>query len=250
MRHGTFVFIALSAGWLSLSPARAAAPSSDDTRLPRLMLWAWERPTDLQGLRPDTGVAFLFQTLIVQSGEFTIEPRRNPLHVAAHTPLVAVTRIESGGHAADVSAAGLASMAAAIAHTARLPRVTGIQIDFDAAATERGFYRQLLHGVRRELGDGVHLSMTALASWCAGDRWLDALPVDETVPMLFRLGPVNEPYAGLARSSAAAAPPCRAAIGTSLDEPLRIRSASRRVYVFNPAPWTAASVARASEILE
>ncbi len=30
--------------------------------------------------------------------------------------------------------------------------------------------------------------MTALASWCAGDDWLRDLPVDEAVPMLFRMG--------------------------------------------------------------
>jgi len=33
------------------------------------------------------------------------------------------------------------------------------------------------------------LSITALASWCAGDPWITGLPIDEAVPMLFRLGP-------------------------------------------------------------
>ena len=34
--------------------------------------------------------------------------------------------------------------------------------------------------------------MTALASFCVGDRWLDGLPVDEVVPMIFRMGTDNE----------------------------------------------------------
>jgi hypothetical protein len=68
--------------------------------------------------------------------------------------------------------------------------------------------------------------------------------------MLFRMGPVNTPYVGLARSPSTAAAECRAALGTSLDEPLRVRAAGRRLYVFNAAPWTRASVAQARERLE
>ena len=79
---------------------------------------------------------------------------------------------------------------------------------------------------------------------------MGGLPVDEAVPMLFRMGPLNAPYAGLARSVAAATSECRGALGMSLDEPLRIRAAGRRVYVFNASPWTPASVARARAILE
>jgi len=79
---------------------------------------------------------------------------------------------------------------------------------------------------------------------------MDGLPVDEAVPMLFRMGPLNEPYAGLARSTSTAAPECRGALGTSLDEPLHVRAAGRRVYVFAPAAWTAASIARAREVAQ
>jgi hypothetical protein len=141
-------------------------------------------------------------------------------------------------------------MAASIAGTISLPRVRGVQIDFDAAESERGLYRGLVRAVRSALGPGVPLSVTALASWCAQDRWMDGLPVDEAVPMLFRLGPINAPYAGLARSPAAAAAECRGALGTSLDEPLHVRAAGRRVYVFNASAWTPASVTRAREVLE
>jgi hypothetical protein len=79
---------------------------------------------------------------------------------------------------------------------------------------------------------------------------MDGLPVNEAVPMLFRLGPINAPYAGLARSSAAAAAECRGALGTSLDEPLHVRAAGRRVYVFNASAWTPASVTQAQGVLE
>ena len=251
MRRGAFLLIALLAGGLSLSSAGASvAPPRGPETLPRLMLWAWERPVDLLALDAGIGVAFLSQTLIVRNGAVEAMPRRNPLKVSDHTPLVAVTRVETGGGAAALRSPELASMVTAIAGTAMLPRVAGVQIDFDAAESERAFYRELVQAVRTALGQDVPLSITALASWCTGDRWLQGLSVTEVVPMLFRLGPVNEPYTGMASAPRAAAPECQAAIGTALDEPLYTRARGRRVYVFNPGSWTPASVARAREVLQ
>jgi hypothetical protein len=50
----------------------------------------------------------------------------------------------------------------------------------------------VLRAVRATLPAGRELSMTALASWCDTERWLGTAPVDEVVPMLFRMGPVGE----------------------------------------------------------
>jgi hypothetical protein len=248
MRRGALLLIALLVSWLTLSPAGASVPGpANPDALPRLMLWAWERPTDLRGLDADVGVAFLSQTLIVRNGAFTVAPRRNPLRVSPGTALVAVTRIESD---AGLPATAVTAMAAAIASTASPPRVGGVQIDFDATESERPVYRDLVQAVRTALGADVPLSITALASWCAKDRWMGGLPVDEAVPMLFRMGPVNAPYAGLARSPREAALECRGALGTSLDEPLRVRAVGRRVYVFNASAWTPAAVTQAREVLE
>lgn len=251
MRRGAFLLIALLVSGLSLSPAGASAGrAAGDDGLPRLMLWAWERPTDLGTLDAGIGVAFLAQTLIVRNDAVTVEPRRNPLRVSPETPLVAVTRIESDRQGAGgLSKRGVDAIAAAIAGTMRLPRVSGVQIDFDAAESERQVYRALVIAVRKALGPDVPLSITALASWCAGDRWMSGLPVDEAVPMLFQMGPLHAPYVRIAASPAAAAPACRSAVGTSLDEPLRMRADGRRVYVFNPGPWTPAAIARAREVV-
>ena len=253
MRRGTLLLVALLVSWLSFSPAGAVGERAEPSgSLPRLMLWAWERPTDLQSLAPDVGVAFLAQTLIVRNDAVEATPRRHPLLVSPHTPLMAVTRIES--HDADALRRGqpglVESMVSAIAATSSLPRVRGVQIDFDAAESEREFYRALVLAVRQALSPEMPLSITALASWCSQDRWMTGLPVDEAVPMLFRMGPVHTPYAGLARSPSTAASECRGALGTSLDEPLHVRAAGRRLYVFNAAPWTPASVAQAREVLE
>ncbi len=206
-------------------------------RLPRLVLWAWERPVDLRALPPGIGVAFLAQTVTATARAQVVSPRRQPLRVSPTTPLIAVTRIETPGGDAT---APVGEIARAIASTAGLPRVTAVQIDFDATLSQRPMYRGLLHAVRRELPPGMPLSITALASWCMQDDWLGDLPIDEAVPMLFRMGPAEGAAPVRLR-----APICGGAIGTSLDEPLRGSIAQRRVYVFNAQPWTESSVAAA-----
>jgi hypothetical protein len=82
--------------------------------------------------------------------------------------------------------------------------------------------------------------MTALASFCVGDRWLSDLPVDEAVPMIFRMGADDQTIKRLlAEGNDFREPLCRKSFGVSLDEPVQIQfDASRRRYVFNPRPWT------------
>jgi hypothetical protein len=208
------------------------------------MLWAWERPEDLRGLGTRAGVAFLAQTMTLRDGGLAVTPRRQPLLVDPATQLTAVTRIESTpGSLADDT---LAVAAGEIARTRLLPRVTAVQVDFDAVASERAMYARLLRLVRDRVPPSVPVSMTALASWCAGDRWLDELPVDEAVAMLFRLGPVNAPFLEIGRSPSVASAACNG-VGVSLDEPLALRAGGRRVYVFNPEAWTPGTVAAALE---
>jgi hypothetical protein len=221
-----------------LSPSYALPEDSRLSRLPALMLWAWERPEDLRGLHPSVGVAFLAQSLAISGNRLTLRPRRQPLRITAN-PLVAVTRVEVDPLATlALDDRQLLDAAAIIARTALLPRVVGVQIDFDARASERRLYERLLRAVRARLPAEAPLSMTALASWCQGDDWLRGLPIDEAVPMLFRMGPVNEPFKTIAASRHAAVPECQRAIGVSLDESVVFRPEGRRVYVFSPRSWT------------
>ena len=248
MRRGALLPIALLVSGLAISPAgRSLDRSGGGEALPRLMLWAWERPTDLRDLDAHAGVAFLSQTLVVRNDAVRVVPRRSPLRVSPATALVAVTRIEIGeGGGRALGEPAVATMADAIARTMALPRVRGVQIDFDAAESERAFYRALVVAVRKTLGPDVPLSITALASWCAEDRWLNGLPVDEAVPMLFRMGPA----AAVLRAQwgiGTVAPKCRTSRGVSLDEAAPRRGGSGRTYVFNPGPWNAAAIRAAVE---
>ena len=248
--HSQRITLACVVATLALS----TPPSADTTHaalagFPRLVLWAWERPEDLRTLAPDLGVAFLAQTITARDDGFSVEPRRQPLRVTTSTPLVAVTRIEAGRSLSrPLSSPEARDFASLIARTATRPQVIGVQIDFDATRSQRSFYRELLGNLRGRLGSRVPISMTALASWCVDDRWLQGLPVDEIVPALFRMGPTNQPFRDIGESGAWTDKECRRAIGTSLDEPVVQRSANRRVYVFAPKPWTAASIAEARRI--
>src|SRR5215813_882532 len=117
---------------LLLSPSYALPEHARIARLPPLMLWAWERPEDLRGLHPSVGVAFLAQSIAISGTRCTLQPRRQPLRISA-SPLVAVTRIEVDPNTAlSLDRDRLSSLATAIVRTSSLPRVIGLQIDFDA----------------------------------------------------------------------------------------------------------------------
>ncbi len=217
---------------------------TDEMGLPPVMLWAWERPVDLEFL--DTkryGVAFLAQTLTLKGDEVVFYPRQQPLHVTPETRLMAVTRIESDkteGSRAALSPGQKARLVSLILKTLERKNVVAIQTDFDVVTSEREFYRQLLHDLRKQMPQDTPLSMTALASFCIGDRWLKDLPVDEVVPMIYRLGPDDRQIKSmLANGYDFREPLCRKSYGIALDEPFtHSLNDGRRLYVFNARPWT------------
>jgi len=221
----------------------------DESHFPSIVLWAWERPEDLRTLDSKLfAVAFLAQTLTLRGDEVLFTPRHQPLNVSPDAKLMAVTRIESQkttGQRAALSETQKQKLVLLIVNTAGLGNVLAIQIDFDAASSERDFYRSLLRELRQRLPDGVPLSMTALASFCVGDRWLDDLPVDEAVPMIFRLGADDRTIKNmLAGGDDFREPLCRRSYGVATDEVFQMkRDPSRRLYIFNNRPWNETSIA-------
>lgn len=221
----------------------------DESQFPQMVLWAWERPEDLRSLDSKRyAVAFLAQTLTLRGDEVIQSPRHQPLQITPETKLMAVTRIESSkttGERAALSDAQRQKIASLILKTLQLDRVSAIQIDFDAASSERDFYRALLIDVRGQLPDNVPLSMTALASFCVGDRWLSDLPVDEAVPMIFRMGADDRAIRNmLAAGDDFREPLCLRSYGVAIDEPPDFqRDPSRRIYVFNSHPWNETKLA-------
>jgi hypothetical protein len=222
---------------LSNSRARKAAPQT--------ILWAWERPTDLSFIDPNkVSVAFLAKTIRLTADQVIVKPRLQPLNIPAGTKVVAVARIETDSiKKASLAKDQLSQVIQAVTGMAALPNVSAIQIDFDATRSERAFYRDIITAVRSHLPKETGFSITALASWCADDDWISDLPIDEAVPMLFRMGPDRDQVKRLVSSGQEfSAAPCRSSYGVSTDEPLENLDRAKRFYVFNPDAWTAESV--------
>lgn len=207
--------------------------------LPPVIIWAWERPEKLDFIDTDrVGVAFLAKTLRLQGDRVLSRPRLQPLELAPGTKLIAVVRIESDHP--TLSSTQLQRTAGEIVNVSALPNISVVQIDFDATVSERDFYRTLLRELKPRL---PALSITALASWCAGDQWLSDLPIDEAVPMLFRMG-VDKGRFQSGRPFDAAI--CQSSAGVSTDEPVTAPPVDR-LYIFNPHSWSRDSLNSALE---
>jgi hypothetical protein len=217
---------------------------------PRMVLWAWERPEDLRFLAGrSTEVAFLERTVTLRSGQPSVQRRHQPLRLATGTVLTSVVRIETSGVSPSVDRA--ADVALEIADSASVPRVATVQIDFDARLSDRPFYAALLRETRARLPRSTRLSMTALASWCADDPWIDATTVDEIVPMLFQMGPdARHVVTRLREEGLWRVDGCNGAAGLSTNERWRSLPTARRVYVFNPRPWQASDLDTAARLIE
>jgi Protein of unknown function (DUF3142) len=196
---------------------------------PRLVLWAWERPERLDFVNPrSAGVAYLARTVSWRAGQISSRPRLQPLRVPPGTPLMAVVRLESQG----VPLPDAATVRAEILKAVAIADVKALQVDFDARLSERAWYAGLLRELRRGLDASIPLSITALASWCDRDSWMDGLPVSEAVPMLFRMG------AGEPRDTRDfRVRLCRDSFGISTDEVPADLPHGRRLFVFHPRAW-------------
>jgi hypothetical protein len=212
-----------------------------DRLSPPKILWAWEREEDLRFIdSKQYGVAFLAQTITLSGEDLRLNQRRQPLEVAPETFLIAVTRIETDKPSKPkLSPQQKEKAVTAVLKTLELKNVSAVQIDFDAAVSEREFYRGLLTDLRAKLPVETPLSMTALASWCTSKSWLAGLPVDEAVPMAFRMGAdENSIRAFLANGKDWQEPLCKQSYGFSVDEPFEKKlAAGRRIYFFNDRAW-------------
>ncbi len=217
-------------------------------QMPNKIIWAWERPEDLRFLSPkEYGVAFLAQTVFLESDRVTPKQRRQPLDVAPDTYVIAVTRIETnkdGTKRPEFTPEMAAKTVSLIKKTLELPQVRAVQIDFDAVKSERGFYRSLMTLLRKEIPAETPLTMTSLASWCTGDAWFNDFPVDEAVPMAFQMGADEAKIKTYLRNGNDWIEPlCRGSYGVSVDDPLGVElKPGRRIYYFNNRSWNKADL--------
>lgn len=223
------LFLGLRPDALDLVPSRGRMKT-----LPARTLWVWERPEDLSGIDPrTTAIATLDRTIVLGRTAILI-PRRQSFVYPAGVTRISVVRIEAPGPIAP----GLEQAAAnLILDSLRDRNVTALQIDFDARRSQRAFYRAVLREIRRRMPPGMPLSITALASWCSTEDWLAGLPVDEAVPMFFRMepdrrvAPADLPQFRIRESL------CMGSVGISTREPYSGSLDGKRVYIFPDRGW-------------
>jgi len=201
---------------------------------PELYLWIWQRSENLAFVDPaEAKIALWVATFTFGAEGGGVEIRRNPTILPGEAEVIAVFRIEiEPGHeefVAEILAMEIPSLAGSLG-------ADEVQIDFDARVSQRDFYRRLIEALREQMPGG-RLSITALASWCFGDPWIENLPIDAAVPMYYRMGPdgvgIRE---HLASGRQIPATICRDNAGYSLDEPAPL-VAAKRVFVFSPEGW-------------
>ena len=230
--------------WRCLALAAASLLAADAVPRPAPVLWAWERPEDLRFAGPDVAIAVLAGTITLSGDRVLAEGRRQPLSARPDQRRIAVVHVELDRHAVLAWSPALRDQAAAAALAfAGDVAAAGIQLDFEVRESERSVLLDLLKALRARLGPERFLSMTALASWCDTEHWIAAAPVDEIVPMLFRMGPGG---ARLRQRLEAGGDfreqRCRGAVGIATDQPPVRLPPGRRVYVYNPHRWQQADL--------
>lgn len=207
--------------------ARATAPP---------IVYAWNRPERLAALPEGSEVAVYAATVSLRDGETVWQPRLHPIALPDHARVTAVIHFEPGWRPLDDR------LRAYLVDKISGLHAQAIQIDYEAPLSQREFLRELMGDLRRALPQGK-LSMTALASWCLFDDWLRELPVDEVVPMVYRMGHDREPVRRwLDEGHDFRVPLCRKAVAVSLADPPPRLPAGRRTYYFAPRSWSEAEL--------
>jgi hypothetical protein len=199
-----------------LAGLATGAPAAE----PAVWWWYWDRPAaQLPPPPPGTGAAVVARHVILSGSGWQLQTRRSPLPLPPGTPAIPVVHVEVDPAQPFVGNAGQRdALRDALLDVARRADAGWVQLDFEARPSQRAFWRAVVETTHAALPARVRLSVTALASWCHGDRWLGDAPVDEVVPMYFRLGRARATFE---RRSAAGTPEplCCHAHGLADDEP-------------------------------
>jgi hypothetical protein len=215
-----------------------------------LILWAWERPEDLRFMG-DAEIALQTGFIELSGNSVRARGRRFPLMTGA-PPTTVVVHVQID-HARPLSwtPALRRRVAGAVLHYATAAPAPRVQIDFEVRESEHAILLQVLGDIRRALPPATRLSMTALASWCMHEDWLSQAPVDEIVPMLFRMQEGGDGIVkSLARGGDFRHPRCRTALAISTDSPIRRAPPGRRVYLFNPRSWDRPAFLQARRVVK
>jgi hypothetical protein len=225
-----------------------AAANEIAASLAQGVAWIWPSSNGPQSkpgaAAPYRQAAVLVESLVLRAHGVQHGGRQQPLPLPAGVALVPVLHIESAPDAPNefTTTQQQAVLAAVRRQAGTAAAGAGVlQIDFEAPARQREAYRALITAVRAALPTGVRLSITALAHWCTQSDWLDRLPVDEVVPMLYRLGPQADKWRKrFTHGDPNLARRCRGpALGFATNDPppLALLTQATRPYWFDESAW-------------
>jgi hypothetical protein len=229
---------------------RSASPAEVAASLPRGVAWIWPNSNGPQGTRSDSPpyreAAVLVESLVLRARGVEHGGRTQSLQLPAGVRIVPVVHVEAAPDApAEFTLSQRNAIIAAVRRHAGVAAAGAglLQLDFEAPARQRDAYRALVAAVREALPAGVRLSVTALAHWCTQGDWLDHLPVDEVVPMLYRLGPHADDWRRrfAQQANTNLAQRCRGpALGFATNDPPPAALLARtiRPYWFDEAAWS------------
>ena len=192
------------------------------------------------------GVAYVASSVNLAGSRIHVIPRTNALLVRGNTLTIPVVHVDaSWREPPELNAAQRKVLVDQVLMVARRAAEQNaarvVQLDFEARLSQRAFLSNVVQDIRAQLPQAMALSMTALASWCAGDYWLAAVQADEVVPMVFRMGRDSDLLrAQLVADNGFKRARCSAAVGFASDEPglAQVAAKSVRRYFFSPLPWT------------
>lgn len=236
LAHKYLAFLALAFFCLAIHPdaLNLMPPRGRMSVLPARTLWVWERPENLRSVDPKTTAVATLDGTLVLGTRISVIPRRQFYAIPPCARRIGVVRIEAPGSIAPDLAPAVAERILDITST---PDIAALQIDFDARRSQRAFYISLLREIRRRMPPDLPLSITALASWCSNDDWIASLPVDEAVPMFFRLEPGRRSAPPDAPELRIREPLCAGSIGISTHEPSPASLVGKRLYIFADRGW-------------
>ncbi len=236
----TLVFITLV---LLVIFYRLASPKQESPL--NLTLWVWERPENLYFMKEEqVTYAYLAGTVTKTDMGLMLYFRQQPLRIPDGSTTAATVRIEDKTKETTFDDSDIEEISDFIVSACLKDRKNiSCQIDFDAGQSQIDFYKKLILVVRSKLPEETKLSLTALLSWCSNNSapWFADLPVDETVPMFFRLGMDSNIYwEKIAEDELILNPLCQKSIGISTDEQLPGKKylKDKIIYIFNNDYWT------------
>jgi len=204
--------------------------------LPKRVFWAWDRSEDLRSIDPQTtAIAFLDQTILI-GPEIVSQPRQHSYAYPTCAIRIAVVRIEvKPGTRLDQTQER--QTVESLLQSAQQPGISAFQLDFDATHSQHDFYRHILRQLRSQMPPELPLSITALASWCSYDDWISSLPIDEAVPMMFRMEPDRRRLSPDRPELQIREPLCQSSVGISTRESWPDDLSGKRIYIFPDRGW-------------